>query len=517
MRRRMGGILLKGPGDGVSQDNSGRVTLTNSTIQNGEFGVRVGTDINNSGGILKVEDCTFRNCRVGISYYKYAYQQFPINGLVKNSTFYCDAAVPGHEGKGVLAHIGLYGIRGLDIQSCSFSNYMRQTDISDGKKGSGIEVWEGSINLAKSADVTCSTLGQPNHFEGLDNGIWLGGSTPRPDYASTLLDCNFLNNRTGINISQQSQPIIWNSYMQWDDEASFFLDESLQLCQGIVLDHTPGFEFTDSWMDFQTDNFHFEGLRVLESIDVDPSIIQNNHFTLDQDIIQQPQALPSNYVACIFDGNNSELFVNCNVYNNFLNDWEVHGQLHKQEGEAGLNLDPGNTFSNPCDNLILPTSPGFSFNSIYAAPMSSVEYVQYNLPPYPLCTEGVVNFLVGGANYPGCGTDYYVTGDFYCPGQSGGGEGGGEQPHLTNNQTNAFDQPIQVYPNPSSGSVIVSAKTNRVQLVQIFDMTGREVHSQNFEVPRSMVKLPLYHLKEGIYVIKVTTNNSSFEHKIILE
>ncbi|MBO6518331.1 MAG: exo-alpha-sialidase, partial [Bacteroidia bacterium] len=196
-------------GQANPQKDGGEVEINNSLIENGEYGVRVGTGQSNSGGILRVEDSEFRNCFVGISYYQYAYQQQNIQGHIKRTKFYCDGPIPGHGGKGVHAHIGLYAIRGLSIEGCSFYNYMRQEDISDGNKGIGIDVWDGSFELKQESDpVACMGMGSRNHFEGLRYGVKMGGNGVQTSYITKIMESDFKNNLTGIYLLNQYKPLM---------------------------------------------------------------------------------------------------------------------------------------------------------------------------------------------------------------------------------------------------------------------------------------------------------------------
>ncbi len=530
------GIFVEGKGLGNPQLGGGEVHMNNSTLENGEYGIRVGDSDNNSGGFVYVYDSEFRNCYVGISYYRYSYLQNNIIGEIKRSKFYCDAPIPGHGGKGVHAHIGLYAVRGLQIQGCSFYNYMKQDDIVDENKGIGIDVWDGSFILKRETDpVSCLGMGSRNYFEGLDYGIKLHGGAVQAGYNTIIQESEFKNNRIGISALYQDQPIIRDVKLEWGigeiqgqfDPIIPTLNTSTSLCEGIILDHCPGFEVVDNEVNFQSDEFNFVGIRSNESVSSSSPIltskIQNNAFDLlagNKDDIEN--LTPTDYVATIFDGNNSDLYVSCNSYQNYFTDWIVNNQLAKQEGEPGLNLDPLNTFSSPCWN-VSPGSNGSSFNNIYVDPFQ-IGGVEYAVDPgalLPACIDGVVNFVVGAGSYGGCATDVYTQADMHDCGSQGGGEQMLENTdetlddHLIEDETSGL---MSVYPNPSKGDVkVVLNKGLRINKIEVYSLAGQQVYSK--EVSNTVVihQLSLYGLKEGAYLLKAHSEGETYNQKIVIQ
>jgi hypothetical protein len=71
---------------------------------------------------------------------------------------------------------------------------------------------------------------------------------------------------------------------------------------------------------------------------------------------------------------------------------------------------------------------------------------------------------------------------------------------------------FNIYPNPSSDLINVSIKEKSV--VYLFDALGKLIHQTDAE--NEHVQLPVSNLPEGIYLVKIVTNNSVFSDKIIV-
>ncbi|MBO6516966.1 MAG: T9SS type A sorting domain-containing protein [Bacteroidia bacterium] len=523
------GILVYGNGYGNPQPGGGEVVLTNSVLENGEYGVRVGDDDVNSGGILKVEDCQFRNCFVGVSYYRYAYQQSTIDGYINDSKFYCDAPVPGHNGKGVHAHIGLYAVRGLLIQGCSFFNYMTEDEITNGSKGIGIDVWDGSFILKRKSDhLACVGIGKRNVFNGLEYGVKLHGGGYQTDYVTKIMESDFQNNRIAISVLNQYGTFMWDNTLQWgdnDDNHDLIpcLSQTNQLCQGLVIEGSPAFQFVDNTVNFQSDAFLFEGIRVVSGnvgSPADYSKIQKNLFDLKDDNLNNIESLtPLHYVANIFEGDNTNLYVNCNTYSDYFTDWVVNGPLALQESEAGIAMDPRNNFSQPCSNFP-PGTNGLSFNTFDVDPLviAGVEYMlDAGAPPMTPCIEGLVNFLTAGGSYAGCDARAYTPASIHC-GSSGGGEG----PKQPDNNTMGLipDQTsgkATVYPNPSKGVFHISLDQEvRLERVEVYSLSGHKVYTRKLNPNMATHSIDLRNLVNGMYVMKMISNDGVLQQQLMV-
>lgn len=83
----------------------------------------------------------------------------------------------------------------------------------------------------------------------------------------------------------------------------------------------------------------------------------------------------------------------------------------------------------------------------------------------------------------------------------------GEEPQSVNN-INSSD--IKIYPNPSSGVFTLDLQENAS--VKIFDIAGQEIYNKNVSGRSS---IDIYDVKAGIYMVNITTDNSSTQIKII--
>jgi hypothetical protein len=80
---------------------------------------------------------------------------------------------------------------------------------------------------------------------------------------------------------------------------------------------------------------------------------------------------------------------------------------------------------------------------------------------------------------------------------------------------------VRVYPNPTTGELVVSTEY-RVQSIEIFDVMGRSVGTYPCGRPEgnplgvaSTLRLDISHLQNGIYFVRITTENGIITKKII--
>ncbi|PCH91814.1 MAG: hypothetical protein COB85_08735 [Bacteroidetes bacterium] len=77
---------------------------------------------------------------------------------------------------------------------------------------------------------------------------------------------------------------------------------------------------------------------------------------------------------------------------------------------------------------------------------------------------------------------------------------------------------LMVYPNPSNEKLFVALKFNnkRINDINLFDLTGKQVLAKNNIIPEKTVEINIKNLEKGIYFIRITTNdNSSYIQKIV--
>jgi hypothetical protein len=84
---------------------------------------------------------------------------------------------------------------------------------------------------------------------------------------------------------------------------------------------------------------------------------------------------------------------------------------------------------------------------------------------------------------------------------------------------------IKIYPNPTTGELIVMSSEYRVESIEIFDVMGRCVGnveprliaSLRSEIGQSEIVLDISHLHAGMYFIRIQTENEKITKKIIIQ
>jgi len=88
--------------------------------------------------------------------------------------------------------------------------------------------------------------------------------------------------------------------------------------------------------------------------------------------------------------------------------------------------------------------------------------------------------------------------------------------HLVKNANNVLDidNNISVFPNPTTGEFTIYSSKDRIQKVEIVDITGKIISSQNFDDNNCNINITS--CASGIYTLKINTINNIYYKKIIL-
>lgn len=76
---------------------------------------------------------------------------------------------------------------------------------------------------------------------------------------------------------------------------------------------------------------------------------------------------------------------------------------------------------------------------------------------------------------------------------------------------------MRIYPNPSSGQVVISSELADIVEVRIFDIVGHLSQQQTFS-PSQTIELDLSDLAPGVYLAQIKVANGGVTtHKIVKE
>jgi len=83
---------------------------------------------------------------------------------------------------------------------------------------------------------------------------------------------------------------------------------------------------------------------------------------------------------------------------------------------------------------------------------------------------------------------------------------------------NAFGKNFSLYPNPTSGQFnIKTPGLNGEVNVEISNLLGQQVYNQSLTVDRQEVNINAENLSTGVFIVKLTQNDQSFNSKLIIE
>ena len=86
---------------------------------------------------------------------------------------------------------------------------------------------------------------------------------------------------------------------------------------------------------------------------------------------------------------------------------------------------------------------------------------------------------------------------------------------------NTINTEVSIYPNPTTGLVVIKNEKLIIKNVEVFDIYGKEVYpkvkSQKTNIKSQKYELDLSKEAKGIYIIKVTTDKRVFVEKVVLE
>ena len=203
---RWSGIYLHGDGSSPQILNANQIYPDQGYLQASQFRLEnAHTAVHNyggidpwpnTGGVVRVADGLFNNNRRGIEFL--AYQLSPPNGRDQSQISLCEFKIDND--KDFWAHVSMWGVEGIPIKACNFSN----------NQGSQVSHKQGVISIDASYFLSGngSTLGR---FDGFYEGVKATGFNLYPATNSTPIRVNnivFDNNEIGLYFNEMFYPDI---------------------------------------------------------------------------------------------------------------------------------------------------------------------------------------------------------------------------------------------------------------------------------------------------------------------
>lgn len=79
---------------------------------------------------------------------------------------------------------------------------------------------------------------------------------------------------------------------------------------------------------------------------------------------------------------------------------------------------------------------------------------------------------------------------------------------------------LSIFPVPAKDYIFIATASSDIQNVQVYSITGALVTEVNYDAlvdnARERIKIPVYHMAEGIYYVKVNISDGAFSQKIVV-
>jgi hypothetical protein len=337
--------------------NQGIVEMKNgAVIEYAKNGIRtIGTDENDikdwskTGGIVRIYDGTFRNCRRGIEFLSYANmnpngtgQEMSNQSFIHNANFVTDEVLPNN----VIPYAGLtmFEVRGIRVRNCKFEN--TRTDIATvpvDERGSGIYSIDANYKVTSGYIISNGNpiAGTGNEFNNLYYGVYTSGGTEWSDVI--INDNDFDNCAFGVGITGANYATIGrnNFAIKGGNGTPTLFGQGF----GVYTEGAYGFNIEqNTYTSLDPSGFPDQAVHVKQSSDVGTGKVYKNTIT-------------NTTYGTQTANNNESLEIDCNNYNKGTKSTiDVHnaiGDLANQ-GDCSLNGVPAkNLFSGTCDNTSL--------------------------------------------------------------------------------------------------------------------------------------------------------------------
>ncbi len=339
----------------------GVVEMKNGAIiEYARNGIRtIGTDGNDNkdwsktGGIVRVYDGTFRNCRRGIEFL--SYQNINVLGneqsntsFILNANFVTDEELPN--GTIPYAGITMFEVRGIQIRNCIFENTRSDlATVEIDERGSGIYSIDANYRVSSSYDINSGSPnpGTENEFRDLYYGVYASGGTQLSDVI--INDNSFDNCAFGVGLTGSNYGLIGRNQFEikgGDGSPSLF-----GYGFGVYTEGAYGFDIEQNTFSSKDPNgLPDQAIHVNQSSDFTSGKVYLNNIT---NTTYGTQTI----------GNNGFLKVDCNTYTKgAISSIDIHnagGDLANQGSCGSLAKDI------PANNQFVGTCNGTNLSEIY--------------------------------------------------------------------------------------------------------------------------------------------------------
>lgn len=85
-------------------------------------------------------------------------------------------------------------------------------------------------------------------------------------------------------------------------------------------------------------------------------------------------------------------------------------------------------------------------------------------------------------------------------------------------RSNSHNYQIKIYPNPTSGKLIVESKEKKIFKISVSNISGQNVLSNNYTINKStLIQLDLSNQPKGVYIMQIFTDKEFYRQKLIIQ
>lgn len=491
---------------GVLNPNQTQVICTNAEIRKAETGIK-----SNGGAIVRTRDSEFLNCEKGVVIESYKSLTNPeVNACFFMGTDFNWTTVLSGFSSSDFIGITLSHVRGVNIGGCNFIN-SDATLYCTLTRGTGIEGIESDFGISTDGDelyddgIGCSENcfsstgdGNPSTFEGITFGVVTNGHHSARRDRIGIRDCSFEDVLFSVDIEFSKHSVIFESSFnanrsafasQYEDIANNGSCEFSTATVGnfVSINESGAARIVEN--SFTFDNPDFEYLRMNATGTNGKSLIQKNNIHNTNSGIDGAD----NVIGILSQGNNSNLDIKCNDFDNLSND------IFIATSSTLKNIEENLTGASNQNNWSTVTISNVRINIFNDG--ANIEIKVQNGGTLP--SKGGAN----SSNTIRSFTSNVITCDPI------------DDCNILTDETgvgikNIKYGLIQVYPNPATNllNIELISQINSNANIVIFDLQGKEILNENLN--RTM-QVDVSTLPAGLFLVKVVNGNNIYTQKLI--